>query len=462
MTTKRAFEILALPQSATLAQITAAHHRLARERHPDQTHGSNDAMIELNDAVAIATEWYYSNSQLVVVPNPHLRALSAYETPAARHTIEETVSKTRDHLVSGPVNSIRRYRYMAAIFAAAFCAVLFLKDQFPFDVFIQHSTSAEITENARLKLSLLRREWLRTKAALTEAARSSAQTLLPHLPDEVPSSVVAEQIQARLQKNFPESLPAGLASRVSKTMANTFAYPDRSDRPQTMKPSEGPDRLIKLSKFVEVATSDLTTAAIPLLSVDLGGHLPDIPPNRLYEIVDLIERGSDDAERQIGDLLTIRQDETRRIATTGAAIVSFLALVFSGLGWWLYERRLARLSDELHNLEDETATKSLLYHFLAHILQQRVKQTWTIFDLEEAVRLWADHPKQQFADLARTLGFRNFARFLLARAQQIDLISIQIVAGDDYCEYYSVTALASEHVNEDSHPTPNRDFGKGD
>ena len=455
ITTQRAFEILGLPQSATLAQITAARRRLAPERHPDQRHGTTEAMTELNQAVTIARDWYYSNTQLVVVPSPPLAPLSPYENAPPHHPFEETISKTREHLVSGSVNRVRKYKYMATICGAIFGAVFFFKEQFPIDAFVPRTTSAEIAEDARGIVSSLREQWSQVVVALTDAAHQVARNLPPRLisHDSIPE-VAIDEITVRVRKRLAEITSSNLAVHMGQTIVSGFK---EKVRIYSLMPPRPPDATVE---FVKEVTTRLVDSARSSVGAFVVRGLPEVTSNRRDDIVGVVAGGGN-PEREIADLLTIRHTELRRTVSTAVAIFSFLALAFSGLGWWLCERRIERLRGQLRDLEDETSTKGLLYHFLSGLLQQRIKQAWTIFNLEEAVRSWAEG-QQQFADLARTLGFRNFARFLLARAQQINLISVQIVAADDYYEYYSVAALANEDVNEDSPPPPFGDFENGD
>ena len=129
-----AYAILGLSRPTTFDKIDERFRVLAFERHPDRG-GTHESMTELNEAKLVAMDSLVKTGTLVPA---HVlsQTLDIIARREEKQSLDDRVTKTQEQLRLKSTNKLRRYRRTAAIFAALFAAAIFVRQEFPLEIFL--------------------------------------------------------------------------------------------------------------------------------------------------------------------------------------------------------------------------------------------------------------------------------------------------------------------------------------
>ena len=167
-----------------------------------------------------------------------------------------------------------------------------------------------------------------------------------------------------------------------------------------------------------------------------------IPTNMLYQTISWEHlQTMESRERESYD--SMRAEEGRRW-TNLWNVMFFGVAVVAGLAAWFFTSHIDRVNHDLEDLEEQTGTKTLLHLFLQQILGEKIRMKWTLGEIAESISTGKNVPKK-YRYTARQIGSIGLAQFLIDRALQLNLVSInEELVQDNFVEYYMVTAYAAD------------------
>ena len=445
MNTGTAFEILGLNHSTTSREIEERYRTLATDRHPDRG-GTNESMAELNEARAVALVSLIDSGALVPIDKvwPALDLVANRQDK--QRIVAQRIAKTEEQLLFRSTNKLHRYKRTAGIFAAIFVAVLFFGQNFPKDILIPQVTESEVTERTQQMATIARDMEKEARKAIyglaTESLPAEVAALPPPRSPELITAIatgLAQGMAAALRTGFPPEI-GGLATNLATKMTAVWA-----ERITELEPHRGPGRAPGttppwIQSWAHNWAHNWATRITPKIPAEIG----------LRDAMNLIESiRSNGANAGLAEL-RVRLEATRTAKgselTRLLSITSFVIAALSGFAYWVFTSRIERVENKLGDLEQHTATKTLLFHLLHEILVDRIRDSWTLSQMADVVSQWASEPGP-YRNAAQTIGPLNFSQLLLDRAQHLNLVSVRedFVSGQ-LVEYYTIIAYTDGDV----------------